>query len=224
MRHSLLLLLTAALLSGCGTFTDSIARRASEMAADSAFKAAKDIELNRRLHLTLVGGPHLNQGRGSQPRPVMACVYVALSSDWKPPLQTAVGECGSREKDPGLVASSRQVVAPHQIVQLEIPLVGVKEAWLVIDADFAQRPSSYLPLRLPLEGRGWVHQSAWLDGTSLYDGKHPLPQVTAVKEPTPEPALSEPVVNREEPMPTPSPRSTSKKTRRALPAKPVSLP
>lgn len=173
--RSLLLLLGSLALSGCGMFAESIARRASDMAADSAFRAAKDVELNRRLHLTLVGGGHLNQGKGNQPKPVQVCVYVVLSPEWHPPLPSLEGGCGSKEKEAGVVATSRHVVAPNQIVQLEILLAATRDAWLVIDADFAQRPVSYRPLRLPVEGRGWVHLSAWLEDAAIHDGRKPLP-------------------------------------------------
>ncbi len=224
MRITSCLLLCVLALTGCGTFTDSIARRASEMAAESAFRAAKEVELNRRLHLTLVGGPHLNQGKSALPKPVMACVYVVLSPDWRPPLQSNVGECGSKEKDAGLVASSKQLVAPNQIVQLEILLAATRDAWVVIDADFAQRPSNYLPLRLPVEGRGWVHLSAWLEGASLYDGKQPLPAPPIVKEPVSIATATEPSAAPEEPLAAKRDRSPVKKSRRVSTPLSVSQP
>lgn len=220
-RLSLLLMASSLALSGCSMLTESIARRASDMAADSAFRAAKDVELNRRLHLTLVGGSHLNQGKGTQPKPVQACVYVVLSPEWHPPLPSLEGGCGGKDKDTGVVATSRQTVAPNQIVQLEILLAATRDAWLVIDADFAQRPVSYRPLRLPVEGRGWVHLSAWLQDTAIHDGRKPLPPMPAASAAAPEAAASAPVADPPLAAPEPPPPATRKPAKRPRRAAPI---
>lgn len=224
MRSLSILLLGCSLaLSGCSMLTESIARRASDMAVDSAFRAAKDVEMNRRLHLTLVGGSHLNQGKGTQPKPVQACVYVVLSPEWHPPMPSLEGGCGSKEKETGVVAISRQVVAPNQIVQLEILLAATRDAWLVIDADFAQRPTSYRPLRLPVEGRGWVHLSAWLEEAAIHDGKKPLPAPSVAAAPEAAASAVAPVVAQESPPTVVTPaRKVSKRPRRAPPPPEVS--
>jgi type VI secretion system protein VasD len=162
-------------LSGCSTLTDSIARRASEMVTQKAMSTMSEVDLDRQLHLTLVGGAHLNPGRNSAPRPVQVCIYVVQSSDWRPAQQADQSVCMSKEKDVNIVAATRLLLAPQQIQQTQLQVSGMRELWVVVDAEFAQRPVDYAPLRMKVEGRGWVHLSAWVEGTAIYDGKRPLP-------------------------------------------------
>jgi type VI secretion system protein VasD len=162
-------------LFGCSTLTDSIARRASEMVTQKAMSGMSSIDMDRQLHLTLVGGARLNPGRNTAPRPVQICVYVVQTSDWRPAQQADQSVCMGKEKDVNIVASARLLLAPQQIQQTQLQVTGMRELWVVVDAEFAQRPVDYAPLRMKVDGHGWVHLSAWVEGTAIYDGKHPLP-------------------------------------------------
>jgi type VI secretion system protein VasD len=171
----LLTLLVIAPLFGCSTLTDSIARRASEMVTQKAMNSMNEVDLDRQVHLTLVGGAHLNPGRNSAPRPAQICIYVVQTSDWRPAQQAEQSVCMSKEKDVNIVAATRLLLAPQQIQQTQLQVSGMRELWVVVDAEFAQRPVDYVPLRMKVEGRGWVHLSAWVEGTGIYDGKVQLP-------------------------------------------------
>ena len=161
-------------------FTDSIARSASEIATQNAVKAMREVDLDRQItdrqvHVTLVGGQRLNSGRSAAPRPVQTCVYIVQVPDWRPPAGPTRSDCVTHERDLNVIASERRVVAPNQIQQLQFKASGLRDLWLLIDADFAQPQSDYVPLRLRIEGHGMLHLAAWVDGSGIYDGRQPLP-------------------------------------------------
>lgn len=172
-------LLAVLQLTACSTFTDSIARSASDIATQNAVKAMRDVDLDRQVHVTLAGGSRLNPGRNAAPRPVQLCVYVVQTSDWRPAVQGDQTGCVTKERDVNIVGSSRLLLAPMQIQQTQMQVSGMRELWVVVDADFAQRPVDYAPLRMKIEGRGWVHLSGWAEGSALYDGRQPIPALVA---------------------------------------------
>ena len=182
------------LLGGCSMFTNSVARSASEIATQNAVKAIREVDLDRQVDVTLIGGRELNLGRGSVARPVQACVYVVQSPDWRPPSLGGAG-CASRERDSSLIAAERRMVAPNQVQQFQVKAPGVREAWLVVDADFASRPVDYVPLNLRIEGHGTIRVSAWLEGNAIFDARQPLPVRVAAEPAAPVP-LAAPVATR----------------------------
>lgn len=163
------------LFGGCSMLTDSLARSASEMATQNAVKAIREVDLDRQVDVTLIGGRALNTGRGTVSRPVQTCIYVVQNADWRPPPALGTGECVGRERDSAVIAVERRVVAPNQVQQFQLKAPGVREAWVMVDADFAFRPADYVPLGLRIEGHGLVRVSAWLDGNDIFDGRQPRP-------------------------------------------------
>lgn len=161
------------ILCACSMLTDSLTRSASEIATQNAVKAIREVDMDRQVDVTLIGGRVLNTTPDAVSRPVKACVYLVQNPDWRPPSTLDGGDCANREQNTSLIAAERRVVAPGQIQQFQLKAPGAREAWLLIDADFAVRPPDYAPLSLRVEGRGVVRMSAWVDGNTIFDGRRP---------------------------------------------------
>lgn len=129
----------------------------------------------RQLHVTLVGGSHLNVSASGEARPIQACLYVVRAADWLPTPGGDDSSCASRGQDSTVVADSRHVIAPEQVLQFSLDLPRSGELWLVTDADYARRPPNYAPLRIRIEGRGLIHQVVWLDRDGIYNASLPGP-------------------------------------------------
>lgn len=209
-------LLAVLQLTACSTFTDSIARSASDIATQNAVKAMRDVDLDRQVHVTLAGGSRLNPGRNAAPRPVQLCVYVVQTSDWRPAVQGDQTGCVTKERDVNIVGSSRLLLAPMQIQQTQMQVSGMRELWVVVDADFAQRSVDYAPLRMKIEGRGWVHLSAWVEGNALFDGRYPVPaSALATPDNAPAPAQAAAPAPWYDTRPAPTVKKSSSKRREA---------
>jgi type VI secretion system protein VasD len=137
----------------------------------------------RQLHVTLVGGDRLNAGATGVARPVQTCLYMVRSQDWLPGAVADDSSCAARDRDSAIVATSRHVIAPHQLRQLMLEVPPSGEFWLVADADYAQRPASYAPLRLRIDGSGMVHAALWLDRDGIYNALRSGPVPVADREP-----------------------------------------
>jgi type VI secretion system protein VasD len=129
----------------------------------------------RQIHITLVGGSGLNASASGQPRPVQTCVYVVRAADWLPSANPDDSSCAPRDKDSTIVADSRHVVAPNQVVQFMLELPRSGEIWLVTDADYAQRPASYAPLRMHIDGGDMIHVALWLDRAGIFNARRAGP-------------------------------------------------
>jgi type VI secretion system protein VasD len=176
--RTLLAGLALGLLSGCSLF------------------GSKPIE-PRQLHVTLVGGSRLNVGVSGEPRPIQSCVYIVRAADWVP-MTNADGPCAGKDQEGTVLTVSRHVIAPNQVLQFWIDVPRDGEIWLVADADYAQRPAQYAPLRVRIEGRGVLHQAVWLDRSGIYNaslpGAVPLPPdaPVAARAPNPDAATDKP--------------------------------
>ncbi|MDN7638805.1 type VI secretion lipoprotein TssJ [Burkholderia cepacia] len=135
---------------------------------------SRDVE-PRQLHVTMIGGGHLNAGASGKPRPIQACMYVVRTADWVPMTTAGDSSCAGRDQEGAVVTTSRHVIAPNQVLQfgLDVPRGG--EIWLVTDADYAQRPAQYAPLRMRIEGSGLIHLVVWLDRSGIYNASLPGP-------------------------------------------------
>jgi type VI secretion system protein VasD len=159
LTRSIVTALVGAMLAGCGLFGSSAPPARPEP---------------RRLHITLVGGSQLNPGPSGRPNPIQACIYVVRSAGWAPLGDAGDTKCaGSR--DDAVAASSRQVIAPNQVLQLSLDPATQDELWLLVDADYAQRPPNYAPLRMHVDGSGLIHYAIWLDGDGIHDALRPGP-------------------------------------------------
>jgi len=116
---------------------------------------SKNVE-PRRLHVTLVGSNRLNPGVNGDSRPVQSCIYIVRVADWVP-MGSNDSSCAGRDQDGSVLAASRHVIAPNQVLQfwIEVPRTG--EIWLLADADYAQRPPNYAPLRVRIDGQEVIH-------------------------------------------------------------------
>ncbi len=128
----------------------------------------------RQLHVTLVGGSRLNVGASGEPRPVQSCVYIVRAADWVP-MASGDSSCAGRDQDGTVVTASRHVIAPNQVLQFWIDVPRSGEIWLVVDADYAQRPTQFAPLRIRIEGSGEIHLAVWLDRNGIYNASLPGP-------------------------------------------------
>ncbi|MBB5413879.1 type VI secretion system protein VasD [Paraburkholderia sp. HC6.4b] len=146
---------TLTILAGCSVFSSS------------------EPQQPRQLHVTLVGGSRLNVSASGEPRPIQACIYVVSAADWLPAPGGDDSSCASRGQDSTVVAESRHVIAPDQVLQFSLDLPRSGELWLVTDADYARRPPNYAPLRIRIEGRGLIHQAVWLDRDGIYNASLP---------------------------------------------------
>ncbi|KVD75146.1 type VI secretion lipofamily protein [Burkholderia sp. ABCPW 14] len=144
------------------------------LAGCSMFSSSKPEE-PRQLHVTLVGGGRLNVAPTGEPRPVQTCVYVVGAADWLPTQGSDDSSCASRGQDSTVVADSRHVIAPNQVLQFSLNLPRSGDLWLVTDADYARRPANYAPLRIRIEGRGLIHMAVWLDRDGIYNALLPGP-------------------------------------------------
>ncbi|TCW77482.1 type VI secretion system-associated lipoprotein [Burkholderia sp. SRS-46] len=128
----------------------------------------------RQLHVTLVGGSHLNVGASGESRPIQSCVYIVRAADWVP-MANGDASCSGRDQDGTVVTASRHVIAPNQVIQFWVDVPRSGEIWLVADADYAQRPAQYAPLRIRIEGGGVIHLAVWLDRSGIYNASLPGP-------------------------------------------------
>ncbi|MDN7592091.1 type VI secretion lipoprotein TssJ [Burkholderia seminalis] len=154
--RTLIVALALGVLSGCSLFS------------------SKTVE-PRQLHVTLIGGSRLNAGANGEPRPIQTCIYVVRAPDWVPMATAGDSSCAGRDQEGAVVATSRHVIAPNQVLQfgLDVPRSG--EIWLVADADYAQRPDQYAPLRVRIDGSGLIHVAVWLDRDGIYNALLPGP-------------------------------------------------
>ncbi|WP_193100512.1 type VI secretion lipoprotein TssJ [Burkholderia sp. Z1] len=134
---------------------------------------SKNVE-PRQLHVTLVGGSHLNVSMSGEPRPIQTCLYIVRAADWVP-MASGDSSCAGRDQDGTVVTVSRHVIAPHQVLQFWIDVPRSGEIWLVADADYAQRSAQYAPLRVRIEGSGEIHLAVWLDRSGIYNASLPGP-------------------------------------------------
>ncbi|ABC36097.1 lipoprotein, putative [Burkholderia thailandensis E264] len=125
--------------------------------------------------MTLVGGSRLNAAPTGEARPIQTCVYVVTAADWLPTQGGDDSSCASRGQDSTVVADSRHVIAPNQVLQFSLNLPRSGDIWLVADADYARRPANYGPLRVRIEGRGLIHMAVWLDRDGIYNALLPGP-------------------------------------------------
>ncbi|KVN35059.1 type VI secretion lipofamily protein [Burkholderia pyrrocinia] len=128
----------------------------------------------RQLLVTLVGGSRLNVSTSGEPRPVQACVYVVREADWVP-MANGDSSCAGRDHDGAMVSALRHVIAPNQVLQFWVDVPRSGEVWLVADADYAQRPAQYAPLRMRIEGGGVIHLAVWFDRSGIYNASLPGP-------------------------------------------------
>ncbi|AIP65400.2 type VI secretion lipoprotein TssJ [Burkholderia thailandensis] len=158
-----------------GPFKSFVAALAlGALAGCSAFSSSKPEE-PRQLHVTLVGGSRLNAAPTGEARPIQTCVYVVTAADWLPTQGGDDSSCASRGQDSTVVADSRHVIAPNQVLQFSLNLPRSGDIWLVADADYARRPANYGPLRVRIEGRGLIHMAVWLDRDGIYNALLPGP-------------------------------------------------
>jgi len=129
----------------------------------------------RQLHVTLVGGSRLNVGANGEPRPIRACVYIVRTADWVPMATPGDSSCAGRDQEGAVVTTSRHVIAPNQVLQFWIDVPRNGETWVMVDADYAQRPAQYAPLRVRVEGSGVIHLAVWLDRSGIYNASLPGP-------------------------------------------------
>jgi len=164
---------TALALPGCSTLTGSLSSDLSHATAQSVVRALGEAAQSRNVHLTVVGDARLNPGRDGQSRPLRLCVYLVSRADWAVPEQGE--DCTLPQRDADVLASAVQSVPPGKTEQLQLQGNGVREMWLVVHGQYAQRPARYAPLRLRVEGHGWIHLSAWARTDGLFDGRKTLP-------------------------------------------------
>ncbi|KWO84583.1 type VI secretion lipoprotein TssJ [Burkholderia ubonensis] len=134
---------------------------------------SKNVEL-RQLHVTLVGGSHLNVSASGEPRPIQTCLYIVRAADWLP-MASGDSSCAGRDQDGTVVTVSRHVIAPNQVLQFWVDMPRSGEIWLVADADYAQRSAQYAPLRVRIDGSGEIHLAVWLDRYGIYNASLPGP-------------------------------------------------
>ncbi|WP_082710147.1 type VI secretion lipoprotein TssJ [Burkholderia sp. TSV86] len=164
MLRSIFVAFALCALAGCGLFSSS-----------------KSVE-PRQLHVTLIGGSRLNLSPSGEPRPVETCVYIVRMADWVPMASAGDSSCAGRDQD-AVVSSSRHVIAPNQVLQFWIDVPTKGEIWLVADADYAQRPAQYAPLRLRVDGSGVIHLAVWFDAGGIYNALLPGPVPVAAYVP-----------------------------------------
>lgn len=171
-------------LSGCGS--------ASSKRADLPLPPPPKSVEPRQVHVTLVGGDRLNAAATGVARPVQVCLYAVRAQDWLPGAVATDSSCAARDRDSAIVAASRHVIAPHQLRQLTLDVPPSGELWLVADADYAQRPASYAPLRIRIDGSGMVHAALWLDRDGIYNALRPGPVPVAGEPAATRPAAASP--------------------------------
>lgn len=142
---------------------------------------SKNVE-PRRLHVTLVGSNRLNPGVNGDSRPVQSCIYIVRVADWVP-MGSNDSSCAGRDQDGSVLAASRHVIAPNQVLQfwIEVPRTG--EIWLLADADYAQRPPNYAPLRVRIDGQEVIHLAVLLERSGIYNASLPGPVPLALDAP-----------------------------------------
>ncbi|CAG9269910.1 Type VI secretion lipofamily protein [Burkholderia cepacia] len=122
----------------------------------------------RQLHVTLLGGSRVNVGADGEPRPIQTCLYIVNAVDWVP-MASEDSSCVGRDQDGTVIAVSRHVIAPNQVLQLWIDVPRSGEIWLVADADYARRSAKYVPMRMQVDGSGVTHLTVRLDRNGIYD-------------------------------------------------------
>lgn len=129
-------------LAGCSML--GLNKPQANSAAASVASAAS--APNHPFKLSLLGGTALNVSSAGVARPVQVCIYVARNRDWQAPLVRKQSTCAEPSADPNLLQSQRVVLAPGQQNHINLPMEGGRDAWLVLDADFAQPRADQTPL------------------------------------------------------------------------------
>ena len=123
----------------------------------------QQVKPDRHVVVSLVGGPRLNPGSKGVARPVRVCVYLTNMADWAPRVNDPESGCMAMDREASLLASERRILAPEQLLQINLVAPGTRDSWVVVDADFGEHAAGYKPFRLPVENRELVQISAWLD-------------------------------------------------------------
>jgi len=150
------------LVQGCSLLRNPI---------DIPAEGMRAIRRDRVVHVTLLGGEHLNPGADGRARPVQLCVYLVTRSDWVPEdVWSDEDKCTKGANGDDVIVSERRVVAANRAQPVEMKMPSNEEGWLVVDPDFANASRTQAPLRLRVNASEYSSHLVLLDGTSAMDG------------------------------------------------------
>jgi predicted component of type VI protein secretion system len=153
--------LAALLLSACTSVGFGSASQTS---------SPSPVARNASFNLTLLGGSSLNMTGDGVARPVQVCIYVVKNRAWEAPLLRQQSSCVEPAADANVLLSRRVISAPLHMNHLSLPMSGLTDVWLIIDADFSQPAPDHSPYVFLINGKNnQLH--VMLNGNELFQNK-----------------------------------------------------